>query len=101
MYGIVPLLQVLATLTSYRPFSGVVFEFEAVLVPAAGFQLFVRGLKQPYPGVLQRYQVEILVLGASGVFLVVVQLLSQEDKLSLFESMIVQRFLVEITFALI
>jgi len=55
MYGIVPLLQVLTTLASYRPFSGIVFEFKAVLVPAAGFQLLVSGLKQPYPGVLQRY----------------------------------------------
>ena len=101
VYGIVPLLQVLAALASYRPFSGVVFKFEAVLVPAAGFQLFVRGLQQPYPGVLQRYQVEILVLGTSGIFLIVVQLLSQKDKLSLFESVIVQRFLVKITFTLI
>lgn len=101
MYGVVPLLQVLATLTCYRPLSGVVFEFKAVLVPAAGLQLFVRGLQEPYPGVLQRYQVEVLVLGTGGVLLVVVQLLSQKDKLSLFESVIVQRFLIEITFALI
>ena len=72
MNSIVPLLQVLITLTSYCPFSRIVFEFKAVLVPAAGFQLLISGLQQADPGVLQRYQVEILVLGTGGVFLVVV-----------------------------
>jgi len=94
VYGIVPLIQVLLTLTRYRPFPRVIFEFKAVLVPLARFQLVSSGYQGADPCILQRYQVEILVLSTSGVFLVVVELLTQEHKLSLFESMAVQRFLV-------
>lgn len=96
-----PLLQVLAALASYRPLSSIIFKFEAVLVPAALLQLRLSWLKYAYPCVLQRYQVEVLVLGTSGILLVVVQLLTQEDELALLEGMVVQGLLVEVAFTFI
>jgi len=43
--------------------------------------------------VLQRYQIEVLLLLPHDIFLVIEQLLSMQDKLPLLESMMVQRLL--------
>lgn len=101
MYGIVPLLQILTTLARDRPFPSIVLELKTMLVPAAGLQLLVSRFQWTDSRILERYQIEIFVLSSSGVFLVVVELLTQKHKLSLLESMAVQRFLVKITLTLI